>query len=506
MKNKYAWLILCLITVVAAFALSLTNMVTQGPIAQQKLKASNAARAAVFADAEDFTLLETDEGSKLDSAYAAHRGGETIGYVMQATVSGYGGPIEIVLGVDNAGVITGISVGGSAFAETAGLGTRTREPAFTDQFIGLNATPELQTNIDGISGATISSGAVIAGAKRCYAYWQQLAGVAAPTETEAPLIAENVKTVTVTGYGGEFDVTVGFDASGVIQGVQIGTATFNETEGLGSRVLEAAFRDQFKGKTAPLAYGEGIDAIAGVTVTSNAALRGINEALGVVPEAPQTQALEQPDASGAVSTYTETVVGYGGEIVVTVGLAADGTIASLQIGGPNFNETEYLGAEVQTNAFRKQFIGKGGILAYGKDVDAIAGATVTSKAVLAAINNALAGSADAGGAAEPEVTLLDAPDASGAVKVVTETVKGFKSEIVVKVGIAADGTIASLSIGGPHFDETEYYGAEVQTNTFRNQFIGKRGPLSYGTDVDAVSGATVTSSAVLTAINDALTR
>ncbi len=394
MKNKYAWLILCLITVVAAFALSLTNMVTEGPIAEQKLKASNAARVAVFANADAFSEQTLAEGSKLDSVYAAERGGKTVGYVLQATVSGYGGPIEVVLGVDNAGQITGISVGGSAFAETAGLGTRTREPAFTGQFVGLTAVPELGVNVDAISGATISSTAVTSAAKRCYQYWQTLAGVAAPEATEAPLTAENVKTVTVRGYAGEFDVTVGFAADGTIEGVQIGGAGFAETEGLGARALEAAFRDQFKGKKAPVAYGDGIDAIAGATITSNAVLKAVNEALGVVvsePAAatPEVTLLDAPDAQGAVKIVTETVQGYVSEIVVKVGLAADGTIASLSIGGPNFNETEYFGAEVQTNKFRNQFIGKSGPLSYGSGVDAVAGATITSDAVLKAINDAL---------------------------------------------------------------------------------------------------------------------
>ena len=252
MKNKYAWLILCVITVVAGLALSLTNMVTEGPIAEQKLKASNAARTAVFADADGFAELAPADGSKLDSVYAAQKGGQTVGYVLQATVSGYGGPIEVVLGVDNAGAITGISVGGSNFAETAGLGTRTREPEFTAQFVGLAAVPELGSNIDGISGATISSSAVVSAAKRCYAYWQTLAGVAAPQATEAPLTAANVKTVTVRGYAGEFDVTVGYDDSGVIQGVQVGGDSFAETEGLGARVLEKAVKGMLpKG---PLGY------------------------------------------------------------------------------------------------------------------------------------------------------------------------------------------------------------------------------------------------------------
>ncbi len=505
--KKHAWLILSLITVVAAFALSLTNMVTEGPIAQQKLLASNAARIAVFPDADAFAEQALAEGAQLDSVYAAQKSGATVGYVLQTTVNGYGGPIEIVLGVDSAGVITGISVGGSAFAETAGLGTRTREPEFTAQFIGLAETPVLRGNIDGISGATISSSAVTAGAARCYAYWQALAGVAAPVAELAPLAAADVRTVTVRGYASQFDVSVGVLPDGSIEGVRVGGDGFAETEGLGSLVKEAAFLDQFAGKTAPVAFGEGIDAVAGATVSSTAVLKGVNEALGVVAEATATPA---PAAAtgGAATTYIETVRGFQSDIVVTVGLTADGAIASLTIGGPDFNETEYLGAEVQTNAFRDQFLGKSGQLAYGEGIDAVAGATITSDAVLRAINNALASVSGAQQPKQsgPQVETLAAPDADGAVKIVTESVFGFKSEIQVRVGLNEKGEIVSLSIGGPSFAETEYYGAQVQTNAFRAQFLGKSGQLAYGEGVDAVAGATITSDAVLQAINDALTR
>ena len=511
--KKHAWLILCLITVVAGLALSLTNMVTEGPIQEQKLKAGNAARIAVFADADGFAELTLEEGSKVDSAYAATKGGETVGYVVQATANGYGGPIEVVLGVNTAGAVTGISVGGSAFAETAGLGTRVKEPEFTAQFAGLTAVPQLGTNVDGISGATISSSAATGAAARAYQYWQVLAGVAAPVQEEAPLTAETIKTVTAKGYGGEFDVSVGILPDGTIEGVRIGQEMFNETEGLGTRVLEQAFRDQFIGKSGPVSFGEGIDAIAGATITSNAVLNAVNEALGTPAQAPAAAVttLDAPDADGAVKIIKETVQGFASEIEVTVGLDASNTIVSLKIGGPKFNETEYYGAEVQTNQYRNQFIGKNGQLAYGTDVDAVSGATITSNAVLDAINKALAAAGDAAPAAgetpaqpAPAVTALNAPDADGAVKTIKETVQGFASEIEVTVGLDASNTIVSLKIGGPKFNETEYYGAEVQTNQFRNQFIGKSGQLTYGTDVDAVSGATITSNAVLGAINKAL--
>lgn len=526
--KKHAWLILSLITIVAGLALSLVNVVTEGPIAQQKLLASNASRIAVFPDATGFEEQTAEADSKLDSVYTATRDGQTVGYVLQTTVTGYGGPIEIVMGVDNSGTITGISVGGNNFAETAGLGTRTRDPEFTGQFVGLKAAPKLKENIDGISGATISSSAVTSGANRLYLYWQKLAGVAdTSTATVETLMAENQKTVTVKGFGGDIDVTVGINPDGTIEGVLIGGAAFNETEGMGALVLEKSFRDQFVGKSGPVSYSDGVDAISGATITSTAVLKAINEALGTetdataAPAGGQMAMLAAPDADGAVKIYTETVQGFKSEIVVTVGLDANNAIVSLKIGGPNFAETEYYGAEVKTNKFRNQFIGKTGVLAYGGGVDAVSGATISSNAVLSAINNALSYDSTAvvtaatQGATEATavpsaldtatVKKLDTPDENGAVVLCTETVQGFKSEIVVTVGLDANGTIVSLGIGGPNFHETEYYGAQAKTNAFRKQFIGKSGVLVYGNGIDAISGATITSTAVLKAVNDAIT-
>lgn len=52
--------------------------------------------------------------------------------------------------------------------ETANLGTRTRDPEFTDRFPGLSSTPVMNENVDAISGVTVSSSAVISGAAQIY--------------------------------------------------------------------------------------------------------------------------------------------------------------------------------------------------------------------------------------------------------------------------------------------------------------------------------------------------
>lgn len=181
--KKQAWLILTIISLVAGLALAATNMVTAGPIEEQRVKAILEARAAVFPEASEFTDLAINESTGLDSVVEAKSATETLGYVLQITVSGYGGPIVIIMGVDANGVITGLSVGGSKFSETAGLGTQVKLPAFTSQFVGLEEMPVMNGNVDTISGATVSSSAVINGVIQCYQQWEAITGTAAAEVT-----------------------------------------------------------------------------------------------------------------------------------------------------------------------------------------------------------------------------------------------------------------------------------------------------------------------------------
>lgn len=185
--KKQAWFILFIITLIAGLALAATNMVTAGPIEEQRVKAVLAARSAVFPTADSFVEMAIDPDSSFGSVVEAKSGSDLIGYVIQLTVSGYGGPIEIILGVDTQGTITGLSVGGSKFAETAGLGTRVKLPSFTDQFVGLSESPTLNGNVDTISGATVSSSAVINGVIKCYQEWKSVAG--ADTASLQPAVA-----------------------------------------------------------------------------------------------------------------------------------------------------------------------------------------------------------------------------------------------------------------------------------------------------------------------------
>lgn len=168
-KQLPAWLVLGLIALIAGCALGFTNELTSPIIAEQTLVAADEARRAVLPDAMEFQELTVADGA-VDNCYLGSANGETVGYTAQVTVKGYGGDIEIVVGVDNDGVITGLNVGGANFSETAGLGAKTKEPAFTDQFKGLISPLVLKENVDSVTGASVSSGAVVNGVNAALDY------------------------------------------------------------------------------------------------------------------------------------------------------------------------------------------------------------------------------------------------------------------------------------------------------------------------------------------------
>ena len=81
--------------------------------------------------------------------------------------------------------------------------------------------------------------------------------------------------------------------------------------------------------------------------------------------------------------------GYAGDITMLVGVSNDGTVTGLVV--RDLSETYGLGANALTDtAFLEQFLGTSGDAEIGNNVDAMTGATVSSKAVARAVNAAVA--------------------------------------------------------------------------------------------------------------------
>ena len=81
--------------------------------------------------------------------------------------------------------------------------------------------------------------------------------------------------------------------------------------------------------------------------------------------------------------------GYAGPMILWVGVTNEGTVSGVTV--RDHGETFGLGRGAQTDAsFLLQFLGTAGEAAVGEDIDALTGATVTSKAVTRAVNSAAA--------------------------------------------------------------------------------------------------------------------
>ena len=144
-KNAF---ILTAITVIAGLLLGVVYGVTKEPIANAKANSKQEAFQSVLSDADSFETvddLDTDAASELlksngyssdaieEVALGKDKSGETIGYVINVVShEGYGGDIEISVGIQADGTVKGIEM--LSISETAGLGMKATEPAFKDQF------------------------------------------------------------------------------------------------------------------------------------------------------------------------------------------------------------------------------------------------------------------------------------------------------------------------------------------------------------------------------------
>ncbi|GAB5614230.1 RnfABCDGE type electron transport complex subunit G [Faecalimonas hominis] len=189
-------LILTAITLVSGLLLGGVYEITKEPIQASKEKAKQEAYKSVMSDAEEF---ETDnsfdekkaekilEKNKINGCYLSEvavgkdKSGKEIGYVITSTSKeGYGGEIQISVGVSMDGTVTGIEI--LSINETAGLGMQATEPAFKKQFENVK-TDKFEVkkdnpkgNVDALSGATITTRAVTNAVNAGLSYFQDALG------------------------------------------------------------------------------------------------------------------------------------------------------------------------------------------------------------------------------------------------------------------------------------------------------------------------------------------
>ena len=173
---------LLLICVVVTALLGLTNSVTAPQIDKLALETQEAAKKEVLADAASFS--EEKQTEKDGETYPYFEGlsdsGEVLGYVFQTSAKGYGGDISVMVGIYTDGTVAGVSI--LSIRETAGLGMNAKNESFLNQFLGKSGTIGVQKNgasdteIQALTGATITSKAMASAVNQALALYETVGG------------------------------------------------------------------------------------------------------------------------------------------------------------------------------------------------------------------------------------------------------------------------------------------------------------------------------------------
>lgn len=163
-------LTLFLITTIVAGLLGLVNYVTADTIAEQIAQKAESAMRQVL-EADGYEPLDVPEDSAVTAAY---RAGDR-GYVVRVAPNGFGGAIDMMVGVDVSGAVTGVAI--VSQSETASLGANCTREDFRAQFTGKTGTLSVSKDggeIEALTGATVTSRAVTEGVNTALEFVQEV--------------------------------------------------------------------------------------------------------------------------------------------------------------------------------------------------------------------------------------------------------------------------------------------------------------------------------------------
>ena len=346
------------------------------------------------------------------------------------------------------------------------------------------------------------------------------------------------KTGSADGFGGAVTATLTVDANGTVTDCKLEGA--QETESIGGAALEEL------SKQVVAANGPAIDGVAGATVTTKAVRKAVAAALGVelAEEAPADSAAAAPAEPAAIvpveggiqigqayaaahgtKCFTEAVAVVKDDVILAAYLddfqftSADAGVTAVPNSDSDFaagyaEGKVLMSKRANADYYSKMMAEKGGstvaldanfdaiqnfavgktiseledVAAKGAEaVDAVSGATLTSNAVFTAMDSCLAQAGTGSAGAE------DLTDGT-----YTSSAKGCLSDVEVTVTVSG-GKVSEVAIDASG-ETPELGGAAAETLA---DALTKAGSTN---GVDAVSGATLTSEAVFTAMDDCLSQ
>ena len=164
---RIAVTLLAICAVVAA-VLAGVNMITKDKIAEIQVQKTENAIQEVIPNAQDVQQLPLSGDTGIGQAVYPANGS----YAVQVAPGGFDGEVTMMVGICE-GKVTGISV--ISHTETPGLGAvaaaqNAKGEAFRSQFVGQEGVLVIGEQVDAMSGATITSTAVVTGVNAALQY------------------------------------------------------------------------------------------------------------------------------------------------------------------------------------------------------------------------------------------------------------------------------------------------------------------------------------------------
>ena len=166
--------VLILICASVALMLSAVNLATEKKIKENSESERTKAVSLIFGEIDKPYEVEVSD----HTVYLVSKDGQLAGYCVAVSPQGYGGEIDMLVGIAADGTVCGVQI--VSLSETPGVGSRVKtDSAFLDQFKGRTLPLEVGDNVDAIAGASISSKAVTSGVREALSVDFDLASTAA---------------------------------------------------------------------------------------------------------------------------------------------------------------------------------------------------------------------------------------------------------------------------------------------------------------------------------------
>lgn len=265
----------------------------------------------IFPDASAFIELEADPGVYR----AVDEEQEPIGFATRGRGEGYGGPMDVMVGVGPDGSVVGTVL--MEHAETPGFVEDITAPEFRERFVGKSPGDpvRLDEDIDRVSGATGSARGFTEAVRAALDTIAGVDDIGVPEEAD-PVVDELLDLHPVAdeviaddpadgiyllraageavgyaalgvgdGYGGDMEILVAVDLDGEVTATRI--MDHQETPGFVEDIEDPDFQQRFVGRSPddPVTIGRDIDGVSGATGSARGFAGGVRAALERIAEA-----------------------------------------------------------------------------------------------------------------------------------------------------------------------------------------------------------------------------